>query len=69
MTVRFREELHSPGRAVAVPRPGPKGKTSDAELIALAVAQAAMGIPSDRQFLGLVGSPLEVPCSNPGVAM
>jgi len=39
---------------VAIPRPGPSGKTTDAELIALAVAQAAMGIPSDRQFLGLV---------------
>lgn len=44
--------------AVAIPRPGPAGKTSDAELIALAVAQAAMGIPSDRQFLGLVGKAL-----------
>jgi Transposase DDE domain len=43
---------------VAIPRPGPKGKTTDAELIALAVAQAAMGIPSDRQFLGLVGKVL-----------
>lgn len=43
---------------VAIPRPGPSGKTSDAELIALAVAQAAMGIPSDRQFLGLVGRAL-----------
>lgn len=43
---------------VAIPRPGPAGKTSDAELIALAVAQAAMGIPSDRQFLGLVGKVL-----------
>lgn len=43
---------------VAIPRPGPKGKTSDAELIALAVCQAAMGIPSDRQFLGLVGKVL-----------
>jgi Transposase DDE domain len=43
---------------VAIPRPGPIGKTSDAELIALAVAQAAMGIPSDRQFLGLVGKVL-----------
>ena len=40
---------------VAIPRPGPRGKVTDAELIALAVAQAAMGIPSDRQFLGLVG--------------
>jgi hypothetical protein len=43
---------------VAIPRPGPPGKTTDAELIALAVAQAAMGIPSDRQFLGLVGKVL-----------
>jgi Transposase DDE domain len=42
----------------AIPRPGPKGNTTDAELIALAVAQAAMGIPSDRQFLGLVGKVL-----------
>ncbi len=40
---------------VAIPRPGPQGKISDAELIALGVAQAAIGIPSDRQFLGLVG--------------
>jgi len=43
---------------VAIPRPGPAGKTTDAELIALAVAQAAMGIPSDRQFLGLIGKVL-----------
>jgi hypothetical protein len=43
---------------VAIPRPGPRGKTSDAELIALAVCQAAMGIPSDRRFLGLVGKVL-----------
>jgi IS5 family transposase len=28
--------------------------TSDAELVALAVAQAAIGISSDRQFLGLI---------------
>ena len=42
----------------AIPRPGPKGKITDAELIALAVAQAAMGVPSDRQFLGLVGKVL-----------
>src|SRR6266508_2378201 len=42
----------------AIPRPGPEGKTTDAELIALAVAQAAMGVPSDRQFLGLVGKVL-----------
>lgn len=42
----------------AIPRPGPKGAITDAELVALAVAQAAMGVPSDRQFLGLVGKVL-----------
>src|ERR687887_1927305 len=42
----------------AIPSPGPKGKITDAELIALAVAQAAMGISSDRQFLGLIGKVL-----------
>lgn len=42
----------------AIPRPGPKGETTDAELVALAVAQAAMGIPSDRQFLGVVAKVL-----------
>ncbi len=36
-------------------RPGPAAKIADAELVALAVCQAAMGISSDRQFLGLVG--------------
>jgi hypothetical protein len=36
-------------------RPGPAAKVADAELVALAVCQAAMGISSDRQFLGLVG--------------
>jgi hypothetical protein len=36
-------------------RRGRRGKVTDAELVALAVAQAAMGICSDRQFLGLVG--------------
>ena len=36
-------------------RPGPPAKINDAELVALAVCQAAMGISSDRQFLGLVG--------------
>jgi hypothetical protein len=35
-------------------RRGPRAKVSDAELVALAVCQAAMGICSDRQFLGLV---------------
>lgn len=33
-------------------RPGPAVKVTDAELVALAVCQAAMGISSDRQFLG-----------------
>jgi hypothetical protein len=37
------------------PRGGRPPLTSDAELVALAVAQAAIGISSDRQFLGLVG--------------
>jgi hypothetical protein len=37
-----------------VPRAGRPPKVTDAELIALAVAQAMMGICSDRQFLGLV---------------
>ena len=35
-------------------RPGPLAKIADAELVALAVCQAAMGLSSDRQFLGLV---------------
>ncbi len=42
----------------AIPRPGPQGAITDAELVALAVAQAAMGVPSDRQFLGLVAKVL-----------
>jgi hypothetical protein len=41
--------------SLPIPRPGPEGKITDAELIALAVAQAAMGMPSDRHFLGLIG--------------
>jgi IS5 family transposase len=36
-------------------RGGRKPLISDAELVALAVAQAAIGISSDRQFLGLIG--------------
>jgi hypothetical protein len=36
-------------------RPGRRAQVSDAELVALAVCQAVMGIPSDRQVLGLVG--------------
>lgn len=38
-----------------IPRPGPAGKVSDQELIALAVAQAITGLSSDRQFLGAIG--------------
>jgi hypothetical protein len=41
--------------SLAIPRPGPAGKVSDQELIALAVAQAITGLCSDRQFLGTVG--------------
>ncbi len=37
------------------PRGGRKPLICDAELVALAVAQAAIGISSDRQFLGLIG--------------
>jgi len=53
----------------AIPRPGPQGKITDAELIALAVGQAAMGIPSDRQFLGVVAKVLRgwfphLPCQS-----
>jgi hypothetical protein len=40
--------------SVRIPRPGPAGKITDAELVALAVAQAAMGESSDRKFLGLI---------------
>jgi hypothetical protein len=35
-------------------RPGPPAKIEDAELVALAVCRSAMGISSDRQFLGLI---------------
>src|SRR5438552_17082544 len=35
--------------------PGRPAKVTDAELIALAVAQAAIGFSSDRQFLGAIG--------------
>lgn len=41
--------------SLPIPRSGPDGKATDAELIALSVAQAALGIPSDRQFLGMIG--------------
>jgi Transposase DDE domain len=36
-------------------QPGRPAKVSDAELVALSVAQAAIGITSDRQFPGLIG--------------
>jgi hypothetical protein len=42
--------------AVQIPRPGPEGLITDHELIALAVAQAATGISSDRQFLGVIAA-------------
>jgi hypothetical protein len=40
--------------SLSIPRPGPRGLITDQELIALAVAQAVTGLPSDRQFLGVV---------------
>lgn len=40
--------------SLRIPRPGPIGEVTDPELIALAVAQAATGLCSDRQFLGTV---------------
>src|SRR6266542_4050321 len=40
--------------SLSIPRPGPDGKITDAELIALAVAQAAMSESSDRKFLGMI---------------
>ena len=45
----FADEYSAPSR------PGRPAKVSDEELVALAVCQAAIGISSDRQFLGLVG--------------
>src|SRR5262249_14453131 len=45
----FADEYRLPARAGRPPL------VTDAELIALAVAQAAIGISSDRQFLGLIG--------------
>jgi hypothetical protein len=41
--------------SLSIPRPGPQGKVTDHELIALAVAQAITGVCSDRQFLGQIG--------------
>lgn len=40
--------------SLSIPRPGPVGKITDQELVALAVAQAMLGVPSDRQFLGQI---------------
>ena len=40
--------------SLSIPRPGPAGRVSDPELIALAVAQAITGVCSDRQFLGQI---------------
>src|SRR5215213_5674190 len=37
-----------------IPRPGPIGKVSDEEMVALAVAQAITGAVSDRRFLGTI---------------
>jgi hypothetical protein len=48
-------------------RPGPPARISDAELVALAVCQAAMGISSDRQFLGLVSYRLLVQAERTGL--
>lgn len=45
----FADEYPVPARV------GRPARVSDAELVALAVCQAAIGISSDRQFLGLVG--------------
>jgi hypothetical protein len=45
----FADEYPVPARG------GRRPLTSDAELVALAVAQAAIGVSSDRQFLGLIG--------------
>lgn len=39
----------------SIPRPGPIGRVIDEEVIALAVAQAATGLVSDRRFLGTIG--------------
>src|SRR3954465_14688862 len=45
----FADEYRVPARG------GRPALVSDAELVALAVAQAAIGISSDPQFLGLIG--------------
>src|SRR5215470_6023771 len=45
----FADEYPVPARG------GCRPLVSDAELVALSVAQAAIGVSSDRQFLGLIG--------------
>src|SRR5688500_6001403 len=45
----FADEYPVPARS------GRRAAVTDAELVALAVCQAAMGLSSDRQFLGVVG--------------
>lgn len=40
--------------SLPIPRSGPPGKATDQELIALAAAQAILGIASERRFLGMV---------------
>jgi hypothetical protein len=47
--------------SLSIPRSGPPGKATDQELIALAAAQAILGIASERRFLGMVG-----PCCRDG---
>ena len=59
----FADEYPVPARG------GRRPLISDAELVALAVAQAAIGISSDRQFLGLIGRVLpgwfpHLPCQS-----
>ena len=41
--------------SLSIPRSGPRGKASNEELIALAVAQTVTGLVADRQFLGTIG--------------
>jgi hypothetical protein len=59
----FADEYPVPARG------GRRALVSDAELVALAVAQAAIGISSDRQFLGLINRVLpgwfpHLPCQS-----
>ena len=49
------QRTSSPTSTRSLPGPGRPPLVEDAELVALSVAQAAIGISSDRQFLGLIG--------------